>query len=322
MKWPCRVDATWNDPLPNLLGYRYQHKGYNRVFEGPQQVDFQFDRFPAGTARIAGRVVDEQGAAVTMFYLRVRTLDPGPAERPGGTPAPDAGVSTTYGYTVPFLSADGSFTLSNLPAGRVAVNAAPFDYRPYRYDKDREVVLEDGKTTEIQFAMVHNKLVYGRVLFGDGRPAVISPAPWEGAKTTLRIDETMLSGRPVGHSIHDVAEADAEGWFVVYLLDSELQNLQSGSAQLRIRLPGRRQDEWQSGGVFPFEKLAEDKAQADTITIRAATKSIIADPTCCTCRLRPCSFAVQSNPFTPGATCPRRAAAPACPSRLLRETLS
>jgi len=250
------------------LGYRYQHKGYNRVFEGPQQVDFQFDPFPEGTTRIAGRVVDEQGAPVTMFYLRVRTLDPAAAARPGGTSDPDGGVSTTYGYSVPFLSADGSFTLSNLPAGRVAVNAAPFDYRPYRYDKDREVVLEDGKATDITLKMVHNKLFYGRVLFEDGRPAVVSPTPWEGATTTLTLDETMLFGRPVGHAIHDVAEADAEGWFAVYFLDRELQNLQSGSATLRIRLPGQRQDEWRSGGAFPFEKLAEEKAQAGTVTIR------------------------------------------------------
>lgn len=267
------MGAVWNDPLPALLGYRYQHKGYNRVFEGPQQVDFQFGRFPVGTARIAGRVVDEHGAAVTTFYLRVRTLDPSAAARLGGTPDPGRGVSTTYGYTVPCLSADGSFTLSDLPAGRVAVNAAPFDYRPYRYDKDREVVLEDGKTTEIQFEMVHNKLLYGRVLFEDGRPAVVSPVPWEGAKTTLRIDETILFGRPVGHAIHDVAEADAEGWFAVCFRASELEYLCSGSATLRIRLPGKRQDEWQSGGVFPFEKLAEDKAQAGTVTIRPRPKT-------------------------------------------------
>jgi hypothetical protein len=271
MQWPYHVGALWYDTLPDLLGYRYQYKGCNRVFEGPQQVDFQFDKFPVGTARLTGRVVDEQGAPVTTFYLRVRTLDPAAAAYPGGTSDPDRGVSTTYGYSVPFPSADGSFTLGNLPAGRVAVDVAPFDYRPYRYDKDREVVLEDGKTTEIRFEMVHNRLFYGRVLFEDGRPAVISPAPWEGAKTTLRIDETIPFGQTSAHSIHDVAEADAEGWFAVYLLDRELQNLQSGSATLRIRLPGQRQDEWRSGGVFPFEKLAEDKAQAGTVTIRPPT---------------------------------------------------
>ncbi|MCL5279789.1 MAG: M48 family metalloprotease [Planctomycetes bacterium] len=262
MKWPYRVGATWSDPLPALLGYRYQYKGYNRVFEGPQQVDFQFDPFPVGTARLAGRVVDEQGAPVTTFYLRVRILDPAAAKRP------EDEVSRAYGYAVPFLSADGSFTLSDLPPGRAIVNVAPFDYRLYRDDRQRQVVLEEGRTTEIQLDLVHNKLLYGRVVFEDGRPTVISPAPWEGAKTTLRIDETVLFGRPVGHSIHDVAEADAEGWFAVYLPDSALENLQSGSATLRIRLPGRRPDEWQAGGVFPFEKLAEDTAQAGTVTIR------------------------------------------------------
>ena len=75
MKWPYRMSAQWSDTLPDLLGYRYQGKEYDRLFEGPQKVDFQFDSFPAGTARIAGRVVDEHGVPVTTFFLRVRTLD-------------------------------------------------------------------------------------------------------------------------------------------------------------------------------------------------------------------------------------------------------
>ena len=269
MKWPYRVGATWSDTLPDLLGYRYQYKGLNRILEGPQKVDFQFDRFPAGTARIAGRVVDEHGAAVTTFYLRVRTLESSAATRAAGSLDREGEISTTYEYVVPFLSADGSFTLSGLPAGRVAVNAAAFDYRPYKHGQDKEVMLEAGKTTDVRFEMIHNKLFYGRVLFEDGRPAVVQPTPWEGAHTMIEIDETMPFGLPViGHTMHEVAELDAEGCFAVYFLDTELEGLRSGTAQLRIRLPDQQRDQWLTGGKLPFEKLAEDKAQASTITIR------------------------------------------------------
>ncbi len=269
MKWPYRVSATWSDTLPDRLGCRYQHKTLNRVFEGPQRLDFQFDQFPAGTAQIAGRVVDKQGAAVTMFRLRVRTLESTTPVRTGGVPGSDDRVSTTFEYVVPFRSPDGSFALHGLPAGRVAVNALAFDYRPYRHEKEKEVVLAAGKTTDIHFEMIHNQRFYGRVLFEDGRPAMVSPAPWEGAKTTIRIDETRPFGLTgLGRTMHDVAEVDAEGRFCVYFPDTELEGLRSGTATLRIRLPGKHRDEWPSAGTFPFDKLSEDQTQAGTVTIQ------------------------------------------------------
>ena len=268
MKWPYRVGALWYDTLPEQLGVRDQYKDLNRVFEGPQQVDFHFDPFPPATARIAGRVVDQDGQPVTEFFLRVRTTGFTAALHNGQLPDPDGKTYTEFGYKVPFVSPEGTFELGGLPEGPVALEALAFDSRKYAFPTSRETTLAAGKTTSVQVELTRNKLFYGRVLFSNGRPAVISPTPWEGAKTTLRIDETTFFGQPIGHSIHEVAEADAEGWFGVYLLDHELQNLQSGSAQLGIRLPGKRQDEWQPGGVFPFEKLAEDKAQAGTVTIR------------------------------------------------------
>jgi hypothetical protein len=268
MQWPYRVGALWYDPLPEQLGVRDQYKNLNRVFEGPQQVDFRFDPFPPGTARIAGRVVDQDGRPVTEFFLRVQTTGFTATLHNGRLPDPDGKTYTEFGYKVPFVSPEGTFELGGLPEGPVTFEAMAFDTRAYASPTRRETTLAAGRTTSVQVELTRNKLFYGRVLFEDGRPAVIRPTPWEGAKTTLRIDETTFFGQPIGHSIHEVAEADAEGWFAVYFLDRELQNLQSGSAKLQIRLPGQHQDEWQSAGAFPFEKLAEDKAHAGTVTIR------------------------------------------------------
>jgi len=274
MKWPYRVGALWRDPLPAQRGYRYQYQSLNHVFEGPQQVDFQFERFPPGVAKLAGRVVDQDGRAVTEFFLRVKTTEFSASLRQGRAPDPDGKTYTGFGYKVPFVSPDGTFELGGLPEGPVSVDVVAFDNRQYKVNPGKDVTLEAGKTTSVQVELTRNKLFYGRVLFEDGRPAVIRPAPWEGARTTLRIiDETFPFGRTVGYSSHDIAEADADGWFTVYFLDRELQSLQSGAARLRIRLPGRRQDEWQLGGVFPFEKLAEDKAYAGTVTIQPQTKT-------------------------------------------------
>jgi hypothetical protein len=189
----------------------------------------------------------------------------------GRLPDPDGKTYTEFGYQVPFVSPDGTFGLGGLPEGPVTLEALAFGSRKYAFPTRQETTLAAGKTTSVQVELTRNKLFYGRVLFEDGRPAVISPTPWEGARTTLWLHETLPFGRTVGYSSHDVAQADADGWFTVYFLDRELQNLRSGSAKLQIRLPGRRPDEWQSVGAFPFEKLAEDKAHAGTVTIRPPT---------------------------------------------------
>jgi hypothetical protein len=268
MKWPYRMGAIWRDPLPAALGSRYQYKNINRVLEGPQKLDIQFDPFPHGTARIAGRVTDQHGSPVREFFLRVKTLGFIASLHEGRVPEPDGRTYTEFGYTVPFLSTDGNFELGGLPEGPVAVDAVAFDGRRYRVNPGKEVTLAAGQTTTIQVELTRNTLLYGRVLFEDGHPAVISHAPWEGARTTMRIDETVLFGQPVGHSIHDVGEADAEGYIAAYFRDTEVEHLRSGSAQLRLRLPGKYRDQWQSAGSFPFDKLSEDKARAGTVTIR------------------------------------------------------
>ena len=126
----------------------------------------------------------------------------------------------------------------------------------------------EGKTTEVQFELTHNQIFYGRVLFEDGRPAVITPPPWEGAKTAIRLDQPLPFGPGSGHAIGDVAEVDAEGCFAVNFLDREMEALRSGTAQLRISLPDKQRDLRQPAGLFPFEKLSEDKAQAGTVTVQ------------------------------------------------------
>ena len=104
MTWPYTVAATWRDPLPSMFGCRSQAVRFNRVLEGPQQVDFQFKPFPTGTAKVAGRVTDQSGDPVEGFFLRVLTP---PMRRTRSDDSLDGSYETNVMYEAPFLSEDG-----------------------------------------------------------------------------------------------------------------------------------------------------------------------------------------------------------------------
>jgi beta-lactamase regulating signal transducer with metallopeptidase domain len=58
---------------------------------------------------------------------------------------------------------------------------------------------KSGRTTKVTIKA--NKIYYGRILFEDGRPVVITPEPWPGAKTKIYLKE---KGRTSGGSVVDI----------------------------------------------------------------------------------------------------------------------
>jgi peroxiredoxin len=246
MEWPYKVTARWYQLLPPVLGCRYQDLWFNQVLEGSQTVDFKFEDFPTGTSSLAGRVVDQHGNAIREFIIKIY----------GGTKdwykerKPDGKYHRLVGYSVPFISNDGTFRLDRLPSGEFQLLPVPFNIQAYRGRRDYEVVLKAGETTELKLEFEAKNMFYGRVLFEDGK----APDP-----------EQIRLLMPMGNRAKGVGSFDSEGYFTVHLSERELERLKSGSVTLRINLTkdGKRQDVG-----FPFKLLALERDKAGVLRIK------------------------------------------------------
>ena len=265
MKWPYVVSAKWRQSMPSVLGYRYQHQKLGRVLEESQTVNFQFEPFPVGSASLNGRVTDQHGNPIREFFLWTwndlgdewRTLD--------------GRYHNMVGYHVPFVSKDGRFKLDALPMGEYRVMAIPFNIQAYERDWDPRAVLEVGQTTVLNLEVVAKNIFYGRVLFEDGSPAVIKPAPWPEAKTSI----IMPMGR--GQRARAVATVGEDGYFTVHLNQREIEQLRSGESRLIINVPTAEKGRRKSMGEFPFELVAEQRDKAGAVKIKRPQTDVPVD---------------------------------------------
>jgi type II secretory pathway component GspD/PulD (secretin)/beta-lactamase regulating signal transducer with metallopeptidase domain len=256
MGWPYRVTALWQEAIPSAFGYRRQRMYLSRVLEGPQRQDFRFEPFPEGTAKVAGRLVDQKGQPVKGFFLRLHM-----------PPFDDLDLSNLTGgykrqltYDAPFISDDGRFELGGLPAGRATMDIVPFEIQRYQHERGKDVILEAGNTVNVDVELVGKSVFYGRVLFEDGTPAVITPALWRGAATRVLM--------PSGGRAQGLTEVGADGYFTVYLGDSETEALALGDSQLVIEVPTDQERRSDRAGEFPYEKLSQDKSRAGAVTVK------------------------------------------------------
>lgn len=97
---------------------------------------------------------------------------------------------------------------------------------------------------------------YGRLLFDDGAPAVLDPAPWPGAEINVEFPYAG-SARP-----------DAEGYFKVFFSDEQYEAAKTGKTRKNVYIPvyGSRGSST-ARFEFPISKLSRDKAQAGVVTI-------------------------------------------------------
>ena len=254
INWPYTVGVLRYKLMPSLLGYCYQYLFYNRVFEKCETVDLQFDNYPVGNATVKGQVLDQKGNPLKEFFIDVTTKMNWEVRK-----NPDGRFYPMTGYRVPFISEDGSFKLNNLPEGDLTVQVIPFDIRKYEMNRGEQVSLQAGKTTTVNLEVISKNVLYGRVLFRDGSPAVIKPAPWPGAKTSVLM--------PMGSRARGIAEVDDDGYFAVNLSDTEIELLESRESHLIINVPTSEEHRSKSMGDFPFEKLATVKNEAEILTI-------------------------------------------------------
>ena len=96
---------------------------------------------------------------------------------------------------------------------------------------------------------------YGRVLFEDGLPAVLNPAPWPGAEISVSL------------SYVGSAKLDAEGYFQVSLEPEQLAELKSRKPSRNIYVPDEIRSQSTAREVFPAELLSQDKATAGVVKI-------------------------------------------------------
>ena len=113
---------------------------------------------------------------------------------------------------------------------------------------------KSGQTTKVTIRA--NKIYYGRILFEDGGPVVITPEPWPGAKTQIDLEE---KGRTSERSVVDI---DEEGLFKVSLSQEQYQQLQSGKAWFEVLVPYTDKKAYLGQDVFAYDLLATDKTKA------------------------------------------------------------
>ncbi|MBN2588375.1 MAG: carboxypeptidase regulatory-like domain-containing protein [Sedimentisphaerales bacterium] len=257
MKWPYKVLPIWKDLMPSVLGYRYQQIHYNKVFEGKQTVNFNFEEFPTGTAKLIGKVSDQNGDPLSEFFIKVITESNSHSQEIWNNP--DEKYYLDIGYQQAFISEDGSFEMDNLPSGDFTVRVVPFDIQAYQLESGENVVFESGKTANVDLKVTSKNIFYGRVLFPDGSPAVVKPEPWLGAKTRILL--------PMGGRARGVGELDNEGYFSVQLSDSEIESMKSGTNKFVINIPLSEENQSSTVGRFSIDKLSKNKNNIEPIEI-------------------------------------------------------
>jgi len=97
---------------------------------------------------------------------------------------------------------------------------------------------------------------HGRILFEDGLPPVLAPAPWPGAK--IHLDFPYAGG----------ARIDSEGYFKVYFTREQYEEVAAGKARKNIYVPSYEEKNTSTARfVFPVSELSQDKEKAGLVRI-------------------------------------------------------
>ncbi len=256
VQWPYRLYARWRQPLP-AGGHRHQVLFLTKVFTGPRKVDFRFADAPAGSSGFTVDVEDQDGNAVSGFLLSVSQVeDEAPPER-------GRDEMTYIPWTFYKLSDSPGVrqvALAHLPPGKYRF--AVFSPPPYAFEHTvKDVVLEAEKTSKLSFTVKVDAPRFGRVVFPDGSPAVISPPPWPGARTRVGMRPTRKRAAVRAGGV------DGEGYFAIHLRDDDIEALRSGESVLDIELPGPDPGRFRTAGTFPFEKLSRDRTRAGAVEV-------------------------------------------------------
>lgn len=124
---------------------------------------------------------------------------------------------------------------------------------------------KSGQTKRVTVGM--NTLYYGRILFEDGSPAVIKPAPWPRARTKIDV-----VGKGEIRSII-VDGLDDEGYFEIYLSPEQYEQFRAGKASFQVLVPYTDKNAYFGQDVFAYDLLAEDRTKAGAARIARPGRS-------------------------------------------------
>ncbi len=148
--------------------------------------------------------------------------------------------------------------LASLRAGKswLTVTVGNFTAEPKRTDPKfpPELLAQDQEQTKPFKISRPSNFYYGRILFEDGSPAVLTNAPWPGAEITVSLPYVGTKA------------LDAEGYFKAFFTPEQVAQFRTQKPFKNIYVPvdehsGRATD------AFPLELLSLDKAKAGVVKI-------------------------------------------------------
>ncbi|MBN1805720.1 MAG: hypothetical protein JW837_10745 [Sedimentisphaerales bacterium] len=235
---------------------------------------FRFNNIPAGSGvdllvKARGKATiftwdaESKGPAFKSGQTDITVMMPDEARIEGRIVDPDtargiAGIKFAVVYTdsgaffYRFMCTtdnNGRFSIGGLLNSKYLIRGGKGDPLPQTY-----VNAESGKTTKVTIGA--NKIYYGRMLFEDGSPVVITPEPWPGAKTKIDLIEESRTSRA------SVVDIDEDGLFKVSLSKEQYEKLQSGKAWFEVKIPYTNKKAYLAQEVSAYDLLATDKTKA------------------------------------------------------------
>ena len=254
VNWPYRLRVDHMQELPSGTEY-YEMLNLKKILHGPTKADFQFNEPEKGDASLECRVTNGHGRPLTKFKVNV-SLDVDWKQVDFEDPA--GSYLKYYSYTKKVEDYEGSFRLNGIPSGDYKIWVIP-EEKEYEWPR-KKVTIVKGEAKEEIIQVTSKFVLYGRVLFDDGMPAVIKPSPWPGAKCSILL--------PMGGRARGIAELDGDGYFQVHLSTSEYENLETGKRELVISIPTLQEGRRKTAGNFPFGLLSEERDKAGVVRVK------------------------------------------------------
>ncbi len=149
--------------------------------------------------------------------------------------------------------------MADLEAGRTRLTATVANYLTKPRRADPRIPVERLTRDKDQARPIPIEIpgyYYGRILFEDGTPPVVDPAPWPGA-------EIWVSFPFVGR-----VQLDAEGYFKVLLTKEQLEKLKADKPHENIYVPDYvKTRTFGARAVYPAGLLSPDKTTAGVVKI-------------------------------------------------------
>lgn len=170
------------------------------------------------------------------------------------------------GIEIGSVNNEGYFTIllsdqemADLRAGRTWLTATISNYLTEARKTDQRIApdslvreKEQAQPVQVQGLPYY----YGRILFEDGTPPVLDPAPWPGAEIHLSFPFAGM------------AQPDAEGYFKVMLTEAQIEKLSADKPRRNIYVPDMLQTGRSRAMVaYPVSLLSRDRAKAGVVKI-------------------------------------------------------